>query len=476
MKTEISAIFLLICLALTCASLFSCTQRVQNGENTDTTADSVFEYTDTYTETAALPGTSASDVRTIGGIPIEEFTIVYADHAIDGEGRSAAMELRSVIRDTLGITLGINSDLPINEVKEHEILFGAPERPGVADVCSAVLGTYGYRIELKNGKLFVAAGCEYGLKYCAQNFLSLLDGISENSPVTGSRIDKELFPRTEGAELRIMSNNVWNCDSNRKEWSDIGENCSASVRSYGFAAVYTAYYPDVIGFQEMSYNMINFIKKKLRDAGCEYTHLTYTTGSANPCTSLLYRSDRLNLLEQGHHDFDYKNDSKSKGYTWGYFEMKDSGKRFIVLSTHLWWKSESAENGSDAAREMQASEIVTETNRLIAEYGCPVFVIGDFNTTTTSNAFKVFTKAGFADTFNLATVYADNNRGYHYCKPEGFARETANEPYEGKAIDHIILKNSCGTKVLTFDHARPYFYIKLSDHYPLYVDVVLGNK
>jgi endonuclease/exonuclease/phosphatase family metal-dependent hydrolase len=71
-------------------------------------------------------------------------------------------------------------------------------------------------------------------------------------------------------------------------------------------------------------------------------------------------------------------------------------------------------------------------------------------------------------------VFADNHRGRHTCGSQGFSRESAAGTYAGEAIDHILLRNGGETEILTFNHARPYFYIKLSDHYPVYVDAALG--
>ena len=113
-------------------------------------------------------------------------------------------------------------------------------------------------------------------------------------------------------------------------------------------------------------------------------------------------------------------------------------------------------------------------NKVIDKYDAPVYIMGDFNTRTTTDAYKVFTDGGFQDTFNLATVFASNHRGRHTCGPEGFARETSPETYKDSAIDHILIKNGKATEIMVFNHVRPYFYIKLSDHYPLYVDAVLG--
>lgn len=301
------------------------------------------------------------------------------------------------------------------------------------------------------------------------NGVSLDNGFA----LSGSAYGKQLYSLEPGADIRLMSNNAWNCDNNQPAWAAMGEDCSAKARSRGLAATYMAYSPDVICFQEMTVLMMSLLQREFKTCGYDYGLISYSTGSANDYTCILYRRDTLELLDQGRHKFDYGSDAGSKSYDWGHFRHKATGKTFVALSTHLWWKSETAQAGSDKMREDQAAEIVAATDELVAKFNCPVWVMGDFNTRTTTAAFRTFISGGFKDAFDLASVYADDCSGYHTCTRETFAREKSITPYKTGAIDHILLKNGGTTRVLTFNHVRPYFFIKLSDHYPLYVDVAL---
>ena len=329
----------------------------------------------------------------------------------------------------------------------------------------------------KDGKLYFA-GESFGLQYCIKYLVDVYFGfgssVPENLSASGSMYGHQIYNIENGGDVRIMSNNVWDCNSNKPAWEALGEDCSAKNRAIGLAATYMAYAPDVICLQEMSILMIGYIRKHLKDNGFAYDLLTYTVGSDADNTCILYRTDTLNLLDKGHHEYTYGNNGGSKSYTWGYFEQKATGKKFAALSTHMWYKSESAEPGSNKHRENQAAEIVAEMDKVIEKYGCPVFVMGDFNTRTNSEAFRVFLNGGFKNTYQLASVYADNHQGRHSCNADGFALEGSPGTYTGDAIDHILLKNGGETKIYTFDHARPYFYIKLSDHYPVFVDATLG--
>lgn len=416
-------------------------------------------------------------IPAVAGIPLTDFSVIYPFSSDEEEGKQIAELFARTLGALCGAELTVTADLPLSNTREHEIVIGHSTRlPRSKAVTSAVEGPYDYRMEEAEGRLYVGGGSSYGLRAALEELAGLFrsgTSVPAGYSAAGTSYGKLLIPRTEGSDLRLLSNNTWNCDANR--WQSLGEDCSAPARYRGLCAVYLALEPDVICFQEMTAVMIGLLQKELTAQGRSYSLLTYTSGSVKPYTCILYRSDRLELLEQGHHDFAYGNDANSKGYTWGYFEMKETGKRFVALSTHLWWKSETAEAGSNGWRESQAKEICAATAEMEKKYGCPVFAMGDFNCNTNSQAYKNFLSGGFADTFDLATGFRDDNKGYHTCTASGYAREKVT-PYKGNAIDHIMLRNPCGTEVLTFDHTRPMFYIKLSDHYPVFVDVKLANK
>lgn len=412
---------------------------------------------------------------TIGGVPVEQFTIVYPYRATNNEGKNVAQSLQNMLLEYTGKKLEIVNDK--QAAAAHEIIIGETTREYSGELYKKAYGAYDYHIEFKDGRMYFA-GESFGLQYCIKYLVDVYFGfgssVPENLSASGSMYGHQIYNIENGGDVRIMSNNVWDCNSNKPAWEALGEDCSAKNRAIGLAATYMAYAPDVICLQEMSILMIGYIRKHLKDNGFAYDLLTYTVGSDADNTCILYRTDTLNLLDKGHHEYTYGNNGGSKSYTWGYFEQKATGKKFAALSTHMWYKSESAEPGSNKHRENQAAEIVAEMDKVIEKYGCPVFVMGDFNTRTNSEAFRVFLNGGFKNTYQLASVYADNHQGRHSCNADGFALEGSPGTYTGDAIDHILLKNGGDTKIYTFDHARPYFYIKLSDHYPVFVDATLG--
>ena len=411
---------------------------------------------------------------TIAGVPTQKYTIVYSSDVEGEEGSDMAAYVRRLMTANCGAAPTLCHDFRLGGA--NRIVVGPVlSSPTMAELYEGLTDPFDYKVAVRDGNVYIAGGGTYGLRAAAQLLAEkyLVNGsVPDGLVFSGNAYGRCLFPLTDGAEVRIMSNNVWNCDTDK--WASPDEDCSAQGRYRGLCAVYLAYRPDVICFQEMTYVMINLIKNELNAHGLSYALLTYTTGTAKPYTCILYRSDRVRLIRQGHHDFTYGTDAGSKGYTWGYFQDLTTGKRFFALSTHMWWKGESDTPGSNAWREAQANEIVAATADLASLYGCPVFAMGDFNCNISSQAYKNFVAGGFADAFDLATVYADNIKGHHTCNADGYARESTTQSYS-TAIDHIMLRNPVGTKILTFDHAHPYFFIKISDHYPLYVDAVIGN-
>lgn len=413
---------------------------------------------------------------TIAGVPVGNFCIIYSSICEDEEGITIANQLNRFIADMCGVSLEVIKDTKA-EV-DNEILIGNTQRAASKSLYETSFGTYDYKVQLNGGKLTVGGGScfalYYGIRLLKENYMAKNNGVADGMSESGSMYGQYLYEREAGAEIRIMSNNVWDCDNNLAAWTAIGEDCSARVRSVGLAAVYMAYLPDVICFQEMSIVMITRIKNELSKCGYDYTLLSFTAGSDADNTCILYRTDTVELKNKGRHEYTYGNNGGSKSYTWGYFTLKATGEDFVALSTHMWYKSETDQAGSNKWRADQAAEIVARTKTLIEQYDCPVFAMGDFNTTTTTDAFKVFIDGGFEDTYNLATVLANNHRGRHSCGSAGFARESAAGTYAGEAIDHILLRNGGETEILTFNHVRPYFYIKLSDHYPVYIDAALS--
>ena len=283
----------------------------------------------------------------------------------------------------------------------------------------------------------------------------------------------------------IMTSNLWDCDFNLPAWAARGQDCSAAVRTKGFIRAYTSVMPDILGFEEMSMlmetMMINGMRRIQLTDGTTARYKIITGG----CTPIMFRNDRLLLLESGHLLYPTEfppyegsfNNNETKSYTYGVFEERSTGKRIIVFATHLWYKSDDPDSGiyyqpgSAAARAHQIVMATERVNELIAKYNCPAILMGDLNAKLGSPCLDAAFANGWQETHDVCVGERCEARGYHHCAGDGWSHD---EPGEyANAIDHILIKNAGTAVVNRFSRFMEEFFDCLSDHYPVYIDLTL---
>lgn len=281
--------------------------------------------------------------------------------------------------------------------------------------------------------------------------------------------------------IRMMTHNVWNRDSNAPAWAEKGEDCSAQARVGALLRIYRETEPDVIGGQEVSALMADLLKEGFEN---ERAHYTLVWGRYTP---ILYRSDKLELVDSEfgtypEHMEGYDgifNDVKSKSWNIGVFRIKESGKLFVFATTHLWWMKAPPDEsyvgkhgyrfGSDEAREQQIGILLTKLEEYRRQYACPAVLVGDMNTDYRSKAMHLVRQRGFRHAHDIATEYAEEAVGYHYCFPDGYRTVYDQGPFE-TAIDHIYVIGEKEGAVKRFERYLPEYYYAISDHSPAYVD------
>lgn len=281
--------------------------------------------------------------------------------------------------------------------------------------------------------------------------------------------------------VRLMTHNVWNRDKNSIEWEEKGANCSAEVRVEGLLRVYRETLPDIIGGQEVSVLMADLLKEGFQKEQVKYTLIW------GRYTPIMFRADKLELVDAEFGTYPESiqgfegsfNDAKSKSWNLGVFRVKSSGKVFIFATTHLWWKTSPAENdvpsynyqrGSDEAREQQIASLIEKIEEYYEKYRCPAIIVGDMNCTYDSKAMKFVRSCGFRHAHDIATEYAEEAVGYHYCFPDGYKTQYDDRPFE-TAIDHIYVKGEREGSVKCFNRYSPEYYYPISDHSPAYIDI-----
>ena len=280
----------------------------------------------------------------------------------------------------------------------------------------------------------------------------------------------------------LMSNNQWKWDENNDVWAAMGEDCSARSRVGGLVRAYLSVMPDVLGLQEVSARMAELMMASLSRVELPdgtAARYEYISGGDTP---IVFRRDKLALLESGYFLYPEQipgmegsfNNSETKSYCFGVFQDRQTKKRFALMSTHLWWKSSDPASHiyqarSNEAREYQIAQASARMDELMGRYGCPGVLMGDFNASMDSLCLKRAQKEGWMEVHDLALGDCDQTNGHHPCGPKGYARVTPTD--FSKAIDHIMLKNAPGVRVNHFRRLTEAWFDKISDHYPLYIDV-----
>ena len=252
--------------------------------------------------------------------------------------------------------------------------------------------------------------------------------------------------------VRAMSFNIryWNNNADYENGWD--------HRKMAIPAMLEDVRPDVFGTQEITHQQIAYL-----DACCpQYHHVGAFRegGNTGECPSIYYNTDAVSLLDWGAFWLSETPDEPSIGWdasykrtaVWARLKMKDSGKEFIFLSTHLDHKGQEArEKGID---------LILEKLKEINPKNLPCTVVGDLNATIDNKALERIAK----EMKNAKETAASGDYKYSF---NGFGKTWTG------TIDHIWykgFKKCTNYKVIT----RKYLHINfISDHYPIIADLEL---
>ena len=190
---------------------------------------------------------------------------------------------------------------------------------------------------------------------------------------------------------------------------------------------------------------------------------------------LLYRTDRLNLLDSGT-DFFHLSLTASKSATWAVLERKTDGRRFVAFATHFWWQSNGVE--SDVIRELNARHVLWQLSDIRRKWGAelPAILGGDLNSTDTSFAHAMLRSGGFVNAASHADVRSP------HCSHHGNPVRGADGKYHGArraaaydtpdySIDHIFYTK--GIHALKHEIITDQTALDVSDHSPVMVEFEL---
>lgn len=427
---------------------------------------------------AVIAACMAMPLRAAAPSAISRYTIVYSAEAEAEEGIDMALALQAAIKAATGSELAILSDKEAGKGKQ--IVIG---RGGLKDAFDYSITASSDRICLNGG------GCWAMTKAVRLIQEGLIEGKTLRQIQTSGNIYAEqLFPRTEGTDLRILDDNIWQYDSDTDipdPWKAVGVDCRDEVRYRALAEVVLAYMPDILTMQEYSSHMDRYLAPELAKYG--YVNAVDGDGAHWNFTPIFYNVNTVRPVRSRYILYtpeDYSNGG-TKCLTTGVFTLLSSGRSFCLLNTHLWWKSEKVCPGSDLARASQLRLCMAQAENLLSEVGdVPLFITGDMNCTLHSIGMQQLLDYGYVPVQNAATVHGDRRCGHHVCGPnEGFSRKTmrvgTEEDFYG-AIDHFMVysKNRhgnvfSGAEIKVFERIQAYFTIEFTDHYPNFADIKL---
>lgn len=280
------------------------------------------------------------------------------------------------------------------------------------------------------------------------------------------------------AKIRILSNNQWTCDNNLPRWAEKGLDCSTAVRSAGLARMFKDVDADIIGLQEVTAMMGRAHMQYFEEREAGYAMLW---GRDTP---ILYKTDKFELVDSAYRIYPTSNpgfegsfnNAMTKSYCVAVLRSKENGKMLIFATTHLWWMDGDPEDkyyqaGSHEARAYQLGLLMDKIDEFITKYKCPAVFVGDLNARRASLALSSAFARGYIHGRDAAVEYVNPYHGYHKCDGSGF------EPYFPKdgsfAIDHILVKDMPEGAVKRYDIYSEEYYMALSDHLPLWIDVEL---
>ena len=259
-------------------------------------------------------------------------------------------------------------------------------------------------------------------------------------------------PAKKKKTVRMVSFNV-RYFNNNVDWENGWDH-----RKFAIPAMMKDVLPDVMGTQEIQLDQIQYLDREVP----QYKHVgIFREGEEKgECASVYYNSETAELLDWGGFWLSETPERSSLGWdaavkrtaVWARLKMKDSGKEFLFVNTHLDHKGvEARQKGMD---------LILDTLAVINKTKLPVVIAGDLNSQLSDKALtRLCSEMNDARSTAQSSddKYAFNGFGYSW---------TGN-------IDHIFYKGfrKCTDfKVVS----RKYLHINyISDHYPIQADFEL---
>ena len=174
-------------------------------------------------------------------------------------------------------------------------------------------------------------------------------------------------------ELKVISYNIR--FANKKDGNNVWQN-----RAKASPAMIRDYAPDVFGVQEALAVQLEYLDDKLPHYS--FVGVGREDGKKKGETmAIFYNTRKVRLLDWGTYWLSETPDKPSRGWdadckrtaTWTLMEMKDSGRKFFYVDTHL-------DHRGDVAQQ-KGLELIVERIAAMNPEELPMILTGDFNVT-----------------------------------------------------------------------------------------------
>ena len=248
--------------------------------------------------------------------------------------------------------------------------------------------------------------------------------------------------------------------------------------------------PDIFGTQEVLHGQLLDMLDRLD--GYDYIGVGRDDGAkAGEYAAVLYKTDRLRLLDQGNFWLSETPDRPGLGWdaacvrvcSWGKFARQTASddEAFYFFNLHM------DHVGVMARRE--GAKLVVRKIREIAQ-GAPVIVTGDFNVDQTDEIYSIFTQSGMlVDSYNEARLRFAENGTFNSFNPDLYTESRIDHIFvsPGSHVDaYGVLTNgywqpdevSPATTIKGHDAPQEIDFARYirrvpSDHYPVFVRLTL---
>lgn len=380
-------------------------------------------------------------------------SIIYSDKIFEKYAQAFAETLSA--KENAKFVARLESEA---EPTEGDVLIGNTDRPESAEL--EVQKPLCYEAKSIGGKLVVKSGGTHSMSKLLSS-LAEVDGSiifgDGDCDIKGSFFDDPYdSARAANTDLRIMTANLL---ANVPTYFLEMEKIDISERAEIFEAALDYYDPDIVGVQELC---MDWRRELTRYHGIEVWDILKFQ-NPNPqyasdyvYSSIMYRKDRLTLLDSGMKYYSKFNNARCRCMTWGIFRINETGREFGFVSTH--W------DGADTENTMaQVAEIAELANGLAKER--PVFTMGDLNSNERTKAFSSYLP--MIDSVDC--MHADESLRVNV---GGSWHEWAKGKASSGSCDHITATKK-DTQVLRFETLMYNEQIYASDHAWLAVDIKL---